>query len=56
MHSKPFYTSKVGLGYSGNSAICLLKKKLILIYEFGCVWGIEHFIIQPALLDYSFHS
>ena len=26
MRSKVFYTSKVGLGYIGNSAICLCRK------------------------------
>ena len=29
-------------------------KKLILICELVCVQGITHFIIQLALLDYSF--
>ena len=32
----------------------LCRKKLILIWEPGCVQGILHFIIQSALLDYSF--
>ena len=53
MHSKAFYTFKVGRGYIGNPAISLQKKQ-ILICELGCVWGIMHFIIQSALLDYSF--
>ena len=29
-------------------------KKLILICQLGCVWGIMHFIIQSVLLDYCF--
>ena len=53
MHSKAFYTFKVGRGYIGNPAISLQKKQ-ILICELGCVRGIMHFIIQSALLDYSF--
>ena len=53
MHSKTFYTFKVGRGYIGNPAISLQKKQ-ILICELGCVRGIMHFIIQSALLDYSF--
>ena len=53
MHSKAFYTFKVERGYIGNPAISLQKKQ-ILICELGCVRGIMHFIIQSALLDYSF--
>ena len=53
MHSKAFYTFKVGRGYIGNPAISLQKKQIV-ICELGCVRGIMHFIIQSALLDYSF--
>ena len=53
MSSKEFYPSKVGLGYIGNSAMSR-RKKLTLICELRCVWGIMHFIIQSTLLDYSF--
>ena len=34
--------------------LLVCRKKLILICELGCVRGIMHFIIQSALLDYSF--
>ena len=53
MLSKEFYTSKVGLGYIGNSAISL-SKSIDINLRLICVQGIMHFIIQSALLDYSF--
>ena len=51
MRSKVVYTSKVGLDYIGNQSV---EKKLILICELSCVWGIAHFIIHSASLDCSF--
>ena len=54
MHSKAFYTSKEALCYKWNSAISLWKKLILLICKFSCFWGIMHFIIQSALLDYRF--
>ena len=53
MRSKAFYTLKGDLVIKGIQQL-VSGKKLILICELGCVRGIMHFIIQSALLDYSF--
>ena len=53
MRSKAFYASEVGLGYLENQSL-VCRKKLTSNCDLGCVRGIMHFLIQSALLDYSF--
>ena len=55
MCPKAFYFSKVGLGYIGNSALVYRKKSDTNLQSWLSL-GIMHFIIQSALLGYSFPS